>query len=48
MEIYTPTVVQGGRGGWIPPRVFGMLKYFETNFTLSGKPLIFSTRKNNK
>ena len=31
MQIHTPTVVQGGRGGgYTPSRVFYMLQYFET------------------
>ena len=34
MQMHTPTVVQGtrggGEGGWTPPSVFDMLQYFET------------------
>ena len=32
MQIHTPTVVQGGEGGWMEPLpgVFDMLQYFET------------------
>ena len=31
MQIHTPTVVQEGGGGWMdPPRLFDMLRYFET------------------
>ena len=35
MQIFTPTVVQGGGGGWMEPlpRVFDMLQYFETILT---------------
>ena len=30
MQTHTPTVVQGGVGGWnLPPRVFVTLQYFE-------------------
>ena len=44
MQIYTPIVVQGGRGWWNPHWSFWYVVVCRNYFALSGKPLILSTR----
>ena len=45
MQIFTPTVVQGGGGGLIEPSLgFWYVAIFQNDFAFCGKSLIFSTR----